>query len=65
MSRALPGETVYSFLYYKKMNQDDKTDCFTNSTSLESQRLFALGIELNQYERPIECKMNIIEELFE
>ncbi len=62
MCRALPGETVFSFLYYMNASFDVDTDMLNNSITTESQELLGLGLQLNQWPRPPENKMKIIGE---
>lgn len=59
MRRALPGETVFSFLYYVNVSSDVDTDTLNNITS-KKQDLLNLGIQLNQWPRPPENKIKVL-----
>jgi len=62
MRRALPDETVFSFLYYVNASSDVDTDMLNNSITPESQEILELGFQLNQWPRSPENKMKIIRE---
>lgn len=62
MRQALPGETVFSFLYYVNASSDVDGDMLNNSITPESQEILELGFQLNQWPRPPENKMKIIRE---
>lgn len=55
MRRALPDETLFSFLYYVNGSSDFDADRLTNSFTPECQDLLELGFQLNQWQnRPQE-----------